>query len=146
VLELGTIQFVIESFQVGEPLEFGRVHREPTGEIPRCFDDGKIPPLSGAGGLHARRFREPFGDGELIAMCGASPYESRVLKKESNDVPMARARAAAECLDVTWSQRSQPAPRPAQRARCPRVDSFDGGLPRHKTSGQGADHSRVGHS
>src|ERR1051326_4351807 len=48
MLELWPVQFPAESFEIGEPLEFGRMNRQPSGEIAGCFDDGKVP-LPGRG-------------------------------------------------------------------------------------------------
>ena len=78
-------------------------------------------------------------------MDGAGVAESPVFEKKLNDVAMPGASAGAECLDIAERQWCEPAPVPAQSSLRPRPCGFGGLLSRHKTSGQGADHSRGGH-
>ena len=63
MLQRGAVALAAEAFEVGEPFEFARVERKPSGEIAGGFDRGKIPACSCRDGTHTLRLGEPVGHG-----------------------------------------------------------------------------------
>ena len=83
------------------------------GQICGGFDGGEIPGSGGAKGLHALRFREPLGDGELMAMSKEGALEPGILDEKLNDLAMTGPWATVtESLHVAGSEWLEPAPRP----------------------------------
>jgi hypothetical protein len=101
VLELRVIDLAAEAFQIREPLQFSCVKRQPFGEIPGCFHDGKLPTRCRTDRPHLLRLSQPFCNQELAAMHNAGALKSSIFDEELHHVAMTRRCAPSEGLHIS---------------------------------------------